>query len=403
VVFLKKLGGGEMARKPVRFILVSLLACLLLSFFTVPVMAYDARGETNITIAGDEVVNDDLYLVGGSITIDGTVNGDVFILGQTIAVNGTVNGGITVAGQTITLNGSISRGARVAGQTITVNGNIAGDLLAATSDLIINQNAVIGRDLVLGSSTALISGQVGRNVLGGAEQVTISNRINGNVTLHVTDLLITSTAVIGGNLTYTSETEAEIQQGSQITGTVDQITPTEPEPRPEEGIWAGIIGAVIFRILSFISIFLIGLILLFLALRHMKLLAVSLQRHPARCLGWGALIFFVTPLAALLVMFTVIGIPLALIALVVWGILLYLSQLPVALVIGWLILFRGRNTVSRGSLIGALALGLFIIHLVSLIPIFGWIFWFFVILFGLGTLVTVFKVARETSRSIEPQ
>jgi hypothetical protein len=76
-------------------------------------------------------------------------------------------------------------------------------------------------------------------------------------------------------------------------------------------------------------------------------------------------------------MFTVIGIPLALVSLVIWGVLLYLSQIPVALIIGWLILTRGKETTSTGLLIGALALGLFILHLIGLIPVFGWIFWLF--------------------------
>ncbi len=383
-----------MVKKLSRLAFVFILVCFCISAFAVPALAYDARADTNITIAGDTVIDDDLYLVGTNITIDGTVNGDIFIMGRTITVNGTVDGGATIAAQTININGNISRSVRLAAQTVTINGSIDGDVVVAASDLIINQTAVIGRDLILGTSTALIGGSISRNVLGASDEATISNQIEGNVNLRVTNLLVTSEAGIGGDLTYTSRNQAVIQQGAEVTGTVDQVAPPEPTERPERGILAGITGAIIYALFNFIAVFIIGLIIIAATMRHIKLLARSLQYHPAQCLGWGALIFFATPIAAFIVMFTIVGIPLALTALVVWGVLLYLSQIPVALTIGWLILSRGRETASGGFLIGALALGLFLLYAVGLIPIFGWILWFFVVLFGLGTLVTVFRISR---------
>ena len=111
------------------------------------------------------------------------------------------------------------------------------------------------------------------------------------------------------------------------------------------------------------------------------------------CLGWGALIFFVTPIAAVLVMFTVIGVPLGLISLVTWAILVYLAQIPVAITIGWLILSRRRDISSKGLMVGALALGLLILYLINWIPIAGWIINLFVVFFGLGSLVTVFRAS----------
>lgn len=120
----------------------------------------------------------------------------------------------------------------------------------------------------------------------------------------------------------------------------------------------------------------------------------ALNQIPSwRMSGMGALIFFATPIAAILVMVTVIGIPLGIISLVIWGILLYFAQIPVAITIGWLILSRKRDISSHGLLIGALALGLFILYLIGSIPIIGWILMLFVIFFGLGSLVTVFRAA----------
>jgi hypothetical protein len=372
-----------------RGLLITVIVFLLTAIFTVPVLAFDSRSGTNITIGSGETVNGDLYLTGTNVTIEGTVNGDVFILGQNININGLVNGGISVAGQTITVNGKVSTGARIAGQTIHIGGNIGRDLIAVGSDVMVDRAAVIGGDLNLACSTGIMNGHVAGNIRGSVNLLTIAGAVDGNVNITVSSLNITSSANIRGNLTYTSRNTVTIQSGSVIGGTTSQIIPANHRGR---GIWAGVAGLIGLRIFGFLAIFIIGLVIIFLATRRIMQLATAVQRDPVQCLGWGALIFFATPVAAFIVMFTVIGIPLSILSLVIWGILLYLSQIPVALAIGWLILLRGRETRSRGFLVGALALGLFILYVVSLIPVVGWIFWLFVILFGLGTLVTVFRI-----------
>jgi len=86
-------------------------------------------------------------------------------------------------------------------------------------------------------------------------------------------------------------------------------------------------------------------------------------------------------------MITVIGIPVGLIALLLYGIAVYLSQIPVALLIGRLILGWNR-AMSQGSMIGALALGLFILLLLMLIPFVGWLVGLLTVAFGLGSLAT---------------
>jgi cytoskeletal protein CcmA (bactofilin family) len=381
-----------MMNKYIRSLLIIILAALLLVMAAVPALAFDARSGDNVTIGSGEVVNGDIYIAATNITIAGTVNGDVFGFGQTINLSGTVNGGITLAGQTITLNGKVSTGARVAGQTVTVGGSIGRDLVAAASSVEIQQSAVIGGDLNTISSLTTINGHITGNVRGASSRTTINGPIDHDVNLKVDNLTLNSGAKVGGNLSYTSENKADIQPGATVSGSTSQILPS---PTREQGRQRGILAGILLRILLFLAIFIIGIIFIFLATRRTKLLSLAMKDYPVPSLGWGALIFFATPIAAFIVMFTVIGIPLALLSLVIWGILLYMSQIPVALLIGWLILARGRDTASRGFLTGALALGLFLIYLVTAIPVLGWIIWFFIMLFGLGTLVTGRKRAPE--------
>jgi len=89
--------------------------------------------------------------------------------------------------------------------------------------------------------------------------------------------------------------------------------------------------------------------------------------------------------------------PLGLIALALWGIAIYLSQIPVGFLIGRLIIRRNGEIESRGLMIGALALGLVILLVLGLIPYIGWLVMLLTIMFGLGSLVVL--VARLRAKA----
>ena len=300
-----------MIQKVVKFLVIICVVVLLTSLAPVPVLAFEPRSGMDVTVSGSDVVEDDLYISAANITIDGTVNGDIFAVGQNIRINGTVNGGITLAGQTITINGNISSGARIAGQTVIVEGNIGRDLIVAASDVSINNTAVIGRDLNSYSDTTVIDGLVTRNVTGSINSLTVTDGINGNITVIVNNLFITSTANVAGNVNYTSRNTADIQPGASIAGTTSRIEPAQAEPYME--IFGGVLGSLLLKIYGFLSIFIIGLVIIFIARRYIFSLSLAIYDHPASSLGWGALLLFITPLAASVVMVTVIGIPLGLV------------------------------------------------------------------------------------------
>jgi hypothetical protein len=359
-------------------------------FAAAPVLAFDGRGGDTVNVPQEEVVDGDLYVIGRNIVIDGTVNGDIFGAGQTITINGTVNGGVTLGGQTLTVNGQVAHGARLAGQTINVNSSIGRDLAAVGAMLNVGSTAEIADDLVFGVGTSYISGQVNGNVKGGAGEVTITNEVGGNVELEVDKLTITSTANIQGNLVYTSENEASIQSGAKLGGSTTHKVPEKPAaPSP----FADIQG----KLFGFLMILVIGIIVILLAPGRISAMADSVRNKPWPSLGWGALVLFVTPIAALIAICTIIGLPLGLIALALWGIAIYLSQIPVGFLIGRLIIRRNGEIESRGLMIGALALGLAILLVLGLIPFVGGLVMFLTIIFGLGSLVV--SLTRSRARA----
>lgn len=368
-------------------VLGGVLVAISVTFLTsAPVLAADLRSGDTITVASGEVVDDDLYIAGESIVIDGTINGDLWAVASTITVNGAVNGGIVAAAKTINVNGDVAHTARLAGGTLNIGGNVDGDLIVLGRDASIASTARIGGDLLLGAGNVRIDGLIGGDVRGGAGEVTIAGDVQGNVELEVDNLTMAPTANIEGDLIYTSENEANIQSGAWVRGTTTHNVP-EVEKPVGAALAAGIASAVMGKVIAFLMILVVGIIIILIAPRRTALVADSVRAKPWPSLGWGAVILFATPIAAIIVCFTVIGIPVGLIALALYGIAIYLSQIPVALLIGRLIIRRSTDVESKGLLVGALALGLVILVILRLIPFLAFWVGLATALFGLGAVV----------------
>ena len=368
---------------------VLLILMLGTVFAAVPVLAADLRSGDTVTIASGEIIDDDRYIAATEIIIDGTVNGDIFAVGTTITINGIVNGSVSIGGQTVTVNGTITRGARLAGTNINVNGNIDGDLLAGGTTVNVASTARIGGDFLFGASTVRIDGPVEGYIKGGGSKVIVTKEVGGNVQLNVDRLTIASTANIQGSLTYTSENEANIQPGAQIGGTTTHKIPEARGPA-EAAPFFGIGGKVI----AFLMTLLAGIVIVLVAPRRVASVAASIRHKPWLSLGWGAIILFATPIAAIITFVTVVGVPVGLIGLTLYGIGIYLSQIVVGLFIGYWIIGYFRKLETRGILVGALALGFTVLTLLKLIPYVGIPLWLATVLFGLGAMALSEKTLR---------
>jgi len=374
---------------------VLLIVMLGTAFAAVPVLAADLRSGDTVTIASGEVINDDLYIAAANTIIDGTVNGDIFGVGTTITINGIVNGGVSIAGQTLTVNGRITHGARLAGMNINVNGNIDGDLLAAGTTVNVASTARIGGDFLFGASTVRIDGPVEGYIKGGGSEVILTNGVGGDIELEADKLTIASTANIQGNLTYTSKNEANIQLGAQIGGKTTHKVPEVREPVvPTLGIWG--------KVISFLMTLLAGIVVVLVAPRRAVAVAASIRYKPWVSLGWGAIILFATPVAAIITLITVVGVPVGLIGLTLYGIGIYISQIAVGLFIGYWIIGYFRKVETRGILVGALALGFTILTLLKLIPYAGFPLWLATVLFGLGAMALSEKTLRAEVQQVAP-
>ena len=281
---------------------VALLAMMLVA---TPVAAAELRGDDSVIIASGDVVNDDLYVAGSRIVINGTINGDLIAAGDTITIDGIVNGDVIAFGANIDVNGTVTGTVRAAGGNINIAGSVGEDVVVAGGDIDLLDAAVIGRDLVFGAGNINIDSFIGSDVLGASGTVRLADGIDGNVKVAVDRLTIKSTANIKGDLIYTSDNKADIATGAQISG---QIVRHIPDDRGWRYNWDFTRFLNTWsKIISYLMALIVGIIIILAAPNKSAEVAQALRERSLLSLGWGALIFFVAPVGVVILILTIIS------------------------------------------------------------------------------------------------
>jgi hypothetical protein len=358
-------------------------------------LAAEIRGGPSPLVAPGETINDDLFAGGGqTVTIDGHVTGDAYAAGQTVVVTGTIDGDLLAAAQQVIVDGSIGGNVRAAGATVTINGDVGRSVTSAAQQVDLSSNGRVGGSVVAVAQTIDAFGTVGRGMTVGGGTLQLAGPVGGPVFARVENLLVAPTARLAGSLDYQANQEATLPAGT-VSGAV-QFTPAPQQaPQPARllnGLFdlGGLIGLC--------GSFLIGALALVLLPRP-SARAVELGRQqPLQSFGLGLLALVALPLAALLVGVTLIGLPVAVCIVALYALGLLLAWPAAAFVVGTQLsqLVRSDRPL---PVLGALALGLIVLHLATHLPFVGGLVAFCAIVFGLGMLVqTLARWRRTTER-----
>ncbi|MBC8253036.1 MAG: polymer-forming cytoskeletal protein, partial [Ardenticatenia bacterium] len=295
---------------------VTLVLLLLLVLFVASSSAESLSGN-QVVIEADQVVEDDLYVAAGDLIIDGTVKGDVLTFAGSVTVNGTIEGDLIAGAQVIIINGLVADDARLGAQAVVLgkDGEIGDDVMVGSFSLETNPGSSIGGDLWLGLYQALLAGEVSGDVLGGGGGIQIDGQVNGNVHIEVGDpsqappfsmslfmpelpagvtipnvqpgLTVDEGAAIGGTLSYTSQSEANIASGT-VSG---PVTHQEPVIEEEEAPPPGVVFAtwLLNQVRRLVRLLVVGLLMVWLLPAWLARSSEALRAKPWPSLGWGAL------------------------------------------------------------------------------------------------------------------
>jgi len=355
------------------------LALILLPFGAAK--AADLESGQSVYVAKDQIIAGNFYAAGANITVDGTISGDLIAAGQTINVNGRVDGDVIAAGQNITVNGAIGGNVRIAGNSLTINGSVARNVNAFGANIVLGDKSKIGWDALIMGASAEVRGEIDGSLTAQASRALIAGQINKNADLKIagklSGLTIAPEAKIAGNLTYTSPVAAKISNPASIGGETTRQTPPAPASRFLLWLWS--------RLWAIFAALVVGLILVFLVKKVTTKVLDGLEDRPQKALLPGLIIMLILPPIALLLVFTLIGIPLALIIAAWWLIATYVARILAAIFLGRF-LFKKVFKKNDVPLFWCLVLGVVIAWLLFALPFIGWLFALVAIWLGLGGL-----------------
>jgi len=354
-------------------------------------MAAEVRNGPNAVVAPGETVDDDLFATGQTVTVDGRVIGDVFATGQTVVVTGTVDGDLIAAAQQVVVDGTVNGNVRAAGAVVTVNGRVGRSVTGLAQQVNVSSSGRVDGSLVAAGETISAFGPVGRGVTAGGGTLQLGGPVGGKVLVWANNLSLGPNTRIAGDLEYRSDPPADVPSGA-VAGRVqfDQIEQRQQQAPVLNGLFD--FGGLVWLCGSAI----LGALALIFAPRAAARAVELGRQQPVPTFGLGLLALCAVPVVAVLIGLTLVGLPFALAVAALYWLALLLAWPALGLVVGTELARRVR----RGEpmpVLGALVVGLIVLHLVTHLPIVGGLVAFLGLAFGLGLIVQSFRRWRRPS------
>ncbi|MBI2411561.1 MAG: hypothetical protein HYV32_06745 [Candidatus Kerfeldbacteria bacterium] len=362
------------------------------SFFpTVVVKNAEAATNDNDDDTDEQTLGGLYFAAGNTLALNKKTESDAFMSGNTLNIDATVGGDLFAAGNTITVNKNINGSLRLAANTIEVNSHVAGNALLFANTVYINDGAVIDGHVNIFASEIIVAGVVkGKSSFAG-ETIEVRGTLKGKARLSGASVSIGATAVLESGVSIAS---ARVSVDESATGT-DHITYDQYDNQAKKIKYAGDIN-------NFVGYYFFFLIfgIIFIALRPQvaQRIATTMHTEPGRTWKVGALVFFFTPLVAIVLLFTLVGIPFSLILMLAYALFFLFANLFTGLVVGQFIVNKERFRTKKKQLLMCFIVGFFVVVILQHIPWIGWIFSILASIWGMGgVLVDRKKTKHETS------
>lgn len=364
----------------------------VLSVIALPVFAGAAsvRGGENYTLPKSEVIDGNLYVAGANLTLSGDVKGDVLAVGGTITLKGSVAEDVAFAGGTLMIDGAVAGDVRLAGGTLVVSSQVGGDLALAGGTVRVVDGATVTGDVLVAGGTVVIDGNVTGDIRLTGGDVVINGAVGGSIFNYAERLVLGATAVVTGNLTNYVATEAVLETGAVVKGTVSNDVVIAPRDFRSMIAAAGTMNFLMFLIA--------GLICYWLFKNRSKQFVAHALAHFWKELLRGLILIIALPILAIALLISMVGVPFGVILLLAYVIIALLARVFAGVMLGgWInkVIFKKPDQVfTWQTVIG----GNVVLLLLTFVPVIGSAvsFMFTLVAFGAfwGYLYRHFWVSR---------
>ena len=336
------------------------------------------HGDPNYTLSAGEVVKTDLFVAADRTQINGDVDGDLIVFSHTVTVTGHITGDIICFSQELTVGGPVDGNIRAFAQTVTLNNKVGKNVMAWAGELNVAEKSIVGGTVTVGTGDGELNGHVVGDVLAFGGDFDVNGSLGHDAAFQAGTLNIGPNAEIKGRTKFQGSREAEVSSSAKLASPVEfTLKKHEPERNyaSPRFYW--------HQTLLWGASFVFGLVLILLAPGFI-FDTQRACRKIGQSIGFGLLFLFATPIAAIIVCITIVGLGVGISTLFLYVIAIYSAKVYVGSWLGERILGEG---VGFGAALGRLALGLLILRAVGMLPyIGGWIS-FVVVAWGFGAIV----------------
>ncbi len=339
------------------------------------------RSGGDVSIAANQIVENDFYAAGGSVTHSGEVRGDMYVMAGSITVNGKVGEDLTVLGGTVNTHERIGDDLRVLGGEVVVAGEVKGDVFVVGGQLRLLSTAKVGGNIYFYGGEAVIDGPVVGTIMGKADTFIVNAEAGG---IDISGkLTLSDRASIEGDVNYISGEDLSRSPSAVVTGQIsrgDEVESTKEDSR--------------FGLFMLAAWFFTSFCVFFLFKKHLEQLWHTLKRDPARSSVIGAVALIVGPVLAVILLLTVLGAWFGLLLFVSLSLLILAAFVLLPIVLGRAIVsfVSGWNKMDYAAIL----VGFVAVFVLSLIPVLGALISILATIVTAGALLlTVYRWARE--------
>jgi hypothetical protein len=250
------------------------------------------------------------------------------------------------------------------------------DQIVLSGRLLVGSDETVDSAVIFNGS-ALIEGTVRESVFVLNGDAEISGTVREDVVVVNGDLVVRDGARIDGDLV--TQGAPVVEEGATVKGDRQSVT-----TRFDFEGW-GLAGRFAWWIGYSVSVLILGLLLLAFAPRLADAVRSVVRPRTGASIGWGLGLFFLIPIAAVLLLITVVGIPLGFFVLLALAFIYTLGYTVASIGVGS---FLVNESQSRFLLFLA---GWLILRVLALIPFVGGLVWLVASVWGLGLLAVAIR------------
>ncbi len=340
---------------------ILLLSLSVLAIATGGVYARETRSSQVVVLDPPAGETKNFYiLTGENVEIRGIVNGDVYAIGGVVDLTGKINGDLIAIGGDVNIDGEVSDDARIIAQNVKVTGKVGKNLTTLAEKTGVEGQGLISGGIATFSKELNISGRTLGQINAGAKVIYLENLVGGPVELWVDTLNIGNSASIKENLNYHSDKDANVSASATVSGQVTRTALPQFEKRESMSEKTNLP----FKVISFLGALLLGMVTIKLFPKFISQVLEIYNKDTLKSGLIGFALLILLPIISILTFITIIGIPLSIFNILFYFIFLYVAKIFAAL-------FIGKKLLPTKSENWRLVLGLFIIYVVSVVPVVG--------------------------------